>query len=48
VGPDGVAVAKADVIALLQRAEAAGVDFIKTEHLVAFDGVKAYSLGQGE
>jgi len=48
VGPDGVAVAKADVIALLQRAEAAGVDFIKTEHLYAFDGVKAFSLGQGE
>jgi isocitrate dehydrogenase len=48
VGPDGVAVAKADVIDLLQRAEAAGVDFIKTEHLYAFDGVKAFSLGQGE
>jgi len=48
VGPDGAAVAKADVIALLQRAEASGVDFIKTEHLYAFDGVKAFSLGQGE
>mgnify|MGYP001443726316 CR=1 FL=1 len=48
VGRDGMAVAKAEVIALLQRAEAAGVDFIKTEHLYAFDGVKAFSLGQGE
>ena len=48
VGPDGAAVAKADVIALLQRAEASGVDFIKTEHLYVFDGVKAFSLGQGE
>jgi isocitrate dehydrogenase len=48
VCPDSAAVAKADVIALLQRAEAAGVDFIKTEHLYAFDGVKAFSLGQGE
>jgi isocitrate dehydrogenase len=48
VGRDGMAVAKADVIALLQRAEVGGVDFIKTEHLYAFDGVKAFSLGQGE
>lgn len=48
VGPDGVALAKVDVIALLQKAEAAGVDFIKTEHLYALDGVKAFSLGQGE
>jgi isocitrate dehydrogenase len=48
VGPDGGAVAKSEVISLLQRAEAAGVDFIKTEHLYAFDGVKAFSLGQGE
>jgi len=48
VGSDDVAVAKSEVIALLQKADAAGVDFIKTEHLYAFDGVKAFSLGQGE
>jgi len=48
VGLDGVAVAKSEVIALLQKAEGVGIDFIKTEHLYAFDGVKAFSLGQGE
>jgi isocitrate dehydrogenase len=34
-----------EVLAALNRA---GLDFIKTENLVAFDGQKAYSLGQGE
>ncbi len=38
----------AQIINLLQRVSAAGFDFIKTEHLCAFDGVKSYSLGQGE
>ena len=37
-----------DVIALLNQLEAAGYDFIKTEHLYTFDGVRGYSLGQGE
>lgn len=37
-----------DVIALLQRVEAAGLDFIKTEHLCRFDGERGWSLGQGE
>jgi isocitrate dehydrogenase len=36
------------VIALLQACQAAGLDFIKTENLYTFDGVKGYSLGQGE
>jgi len=36
------------VIALLQEVEAAGLDFIKTEHLYTFDGAPGYSLGQGE
>ncbi len=36
------------VIALLTAVNNAGLDFIKTEHLVSFDGQKAYSLGQGE
>lgn len=36
------------VIDLLQRVDAAGLDFIKTEHLYTFDGVRGYSLGQGE
>jgi isocitrate dehydrogenase len=36
------------VLALLKATKDAGLDFIKTEHLVSFDGQKAYSLGQGE
>ncbi len=43
-----VTVTHQQVIALLQRAAAAGFDFIKTENLYAFDGNRAYSLGQGE
>jgi isocitrate dehydrogenase len=34
--------------ALLGRAAAADVDFIKTENLFTFDGERGYSLGQGE
>jgi len=37
-----------EIIELLQAIEKAGLDFIKTEHLCAFDGERAYSLGQGE
>ncbi|MDT8439574.1 MAG: NADP-dependent isocitrate dehydrogenase [Wenzhouxiangellaceae bacterium] len=37
-----------DVLALLDRFEQAGLDFIKTEHLYAFDGERGWSLGQGE
>ena len=33
---------------ILQYAEEAGFDFIKTEHLCNFDGQPGYSLGQGE
>ena len=36
------------IIALLSRLVARGLDFIKTEHLCSFDGVRGYSLGQGE
>jgi len=38
----------AEVVALLGRLEAAGYDFIKTEHLYRFDGERGWSLGQGE
>jgi isocitrate dehydrogenase len=37
-----------DVVELLGRMEASGIDFIKTEHLCAFDGQPAFSLGQGQ
>jgi len=36
------------VIGLLHRLSAAGLDFIKTEHLYTFDGERGYSLGQGQ
>jgi len=48
VAPDGADVQHADVIDLLQRITAAGFDFIKTEHLYAFDGERGWSAGQGE
>ena len=38
----------ADVIHLLQKVFAEGLDFIKTEHLYEFDGKAGYSLGQGQ
>ena len=37
-----------DITALLDSVNQAGFDFIKTEHLYEFDGVRGYSLGQGE
>jgi isocitrate dehydrogenase len=36
------------VVELLGRVHAAGLDFIKTEHLYYFDGKPGFSLGQGE
>lgn len=45
---EGTKLTNADVVALLNDCRANGYDFIKTEHLYTFDGVRAYSLGQGE
>ncbi|MBN2069367.1 MAG: NADP-dependent isocitrate dehydrogenase [Opitutales bacterium] len=36
------------IISLLQRVSNLGLDFIKTEHLCDFDGVRGYTLAQGE
>lgn len=36
------------LINLMQRATAAGIEFVKTEGLYQFDGKAAYSLGQGQ
>jgi isocitrate dehydrogenase len=36
------------IVGLLDRAAAAGLDFIKTENLCTFDGAPGYSLGQGQ
>ncbi len=41
-------ISHAAVIELLGRFAAAGMDFIKTEHLYTFDGKPGFSLGQGE
>ena len=45
---DGDAVSFPQVLALLARIDAAGLEVIKTEHLYNFDGEPGYSLGQGE
>ena len=41
-------VAPKDIIALLDRVIAAGLEFGKIETLVVYDGEKGYTLGQGE
>ena len=45
---DGTPIEHAQIIALLGRFQAAGMDFIKTENLYTFDGKPGYSLGQGQ
>jgi isocitrate dehydrogenase len=45
---DSASVSHAAILALLARINAAGLDFIKTEHLYTFDGERGYTLGQGE
>lgn len=45
---DGAAITHKQIIDLLSRAEAAGIDFIKTENLCTFDGKLGFSLGQGQ
>lgn len=47
-GLDGCAVTHRQLLNLLEKFEAAGIDFIKTEHLYAFDGKPGFSMGQGE
>ncbi|MDE3124416.1 MAG: NADP-dependent isocitrate dehydrogenase [Bacteroidota bacterium] len=39
---------KKDIIQILTNAEALGIDVIKTENLYTFNGVRGFSLGQGE
>lgn len=39
---------KQQIITLLSKAEALGIDVVKTENLYTFDGKAAYSLGQGQ
>lgn len=48
VSKEGTPISHKDVIQALQSYHQAGLDFIKTEHLCRFDGVDAFSKGQGE
>jgi isocitrate dehydrogenase len=47
VQPNGT-ISRSQVIGLLQRLDAAGFDFIKSEHLCTFDGVPGFSAAQGQ
>ena len=44
----GSSVPLKDIAALTVRAAEAGLEFIKTENLCAFDGQPGFSLGQGQ
>lgn len=41
-------IASSQIVSLLERMAAAGIEFIKTEHLCTFDGQPGFSLGQGQ
>jgi len=45
---DTKAASHQQIVALLERVAASGLDFIKTENLYNFDGQRGYSLDQGE
>ena len=45
---EGVSIGKEEIIQLLSNAVREEIDTIKTENLYEFDGVAAYSLGQGQ
>lgn len=44
----GKAIDKNDIILLMSAAQKTGIDIVKTENLYTFNGVDAYSLGQGQ
>lgn len=45
---DEKTISNKDIISLLTRADENNIDVIKTENLYTFDGVPAFSLGQGQ
>jgi isocitrate dehydrogenase len=45
---NGMQLTKQTIIDLLAKAEAKGLDTIKTENLYSFNGKPAFSLGQGQ
>ena len=44
----GAGVSHAQIVELLGRITAAGLEFVQTENLCTFDGERGFSLGQGE
>lgn len=46
--PEQSTISHAQIRELLKQVEELGFDFIKTENLYSFDGVRGYSLAQGE
>ncbi len=46
--PDESVISNQDVLNLMNQLNKEGVDIIKTENLYQFDGVKSFSLGQGQ
>ena len=45
---EGKTIRNADIIALLEQVDKAGLDFIKCENLCHFDGKPGFALGQGQ
>ncbi len=45
---EGTNITHDQILDLLKKIKDIGLDFIKTEHMYTFDGVKGYSLAQGE
>lgn len=45
---EGATISNAVIVALLDAADKADIDVVKTENLYAFDGKPAFSLGQGQ
>ncbi|MEY4866111.1 MAG: 3-isopropylmalate dehydrogenase [Bacteroidota bacterium] len=45
---EGNGISKSDIIDLLNQAEHHGIDVVKTENLYSFNGIRSYSLGQGQ
>jgi len=48
LSPSGKIVTHTQIISLLERIEATGLDFIKCENLCNFDGQPGFALGQGQ
>ena len=48
IAKDGIEPSKSKIVDILQSAIINEVDAIKTENLYTFDGVRGYSLGQGQ